>query len=153
MRWMLLRFQEQPDEQIMQQIQQQAIEDLIEERVQLHEFKKLVKDKAITPAEIDESISDLARGYKLTREQFLTALAEAGIPQQSIRDMEEAKTAPDRADPRPLLQDRAVSELRIDEMLQRLEAGLHKPQYRLFEIFLYARTRPRASTPRPAPKR
>lgn len=138
MRWMLLRFQEQPDEQIMQQIQQQAIEDLIEERVQLHEFKKLVKDKAITPAEIDESISDLARGYKLTREQFLTALAEAGIPQQSIRDMEEAKTAWTALIRGRYFKTVRVSELRIDEMLQRLEAGLHKPQYRLFEIFLYA---------------
>ena len=38
MRWMLLRFQQQPDDQIMKQIQDQAIEDLIEEKVQLHQF-------------------------------------------------------------------------------------------------------------------
>src|SRR5690554_1995293 len=55
MRWMLLRFQEQPDEQIMQQIQSQAIEDMIDEKVQLNEFKKLVKDEKIKPAEIDEN--------------------------------------------------------------------------------------------------
>ena len=63
----------------MTQIQQQAIEDLIDEKVQLNEFKKLVKGENIKPAEIDENINDLARQYKLTRPQFLAALTEAGL--------------------------------------------------------------------------
>lgn len=138
MRWMLLRFQEQPDDQIMQQIQQQAIEDLIDEKVQLNEFKKLVKDETIKPAEIDENITDLARQYKLTREQFLSAIADAGIPERSIRDMEEAKIAWTALIRGRYMKNVRVSELRIDDMLERIEAGLTKPQYRLFEIFLYA---------------
>lgn len=138
MRWMLLRFQEQPDDQIMSQIQEQAIEDLIDEKVQLNEFKKLVKDENIKPAEIDENITDLARQYKLTREQFLSATADAGVPQQAIRDMEEAKIAWTALIRGRYVKNVRVSELRIDGMLERLEAGLNKPQYRLFEIFLYA---------------
>jgi peptidyl-prolyl cis-trans isomerase SurA len=138
MRWMLLRFQEQPDDQIMAQIQQQAIEDLIDEKVQLQEFKKLVKDESIKPAEIDESISDLARQYKMTREQFLQAIGEAGVSGQTIRDMEEAKIAWTALIRGRYYKTVRVSEMRIDEMLGRLQAGLGKPQYRLFEIFLYA---------------
>jgi peptidyl-prolyl cis-trans isomerase SurA len=138
MRWMLLRFQQQPDDQIMAQIQNQAIEDLIDEKVQLNEFKKLVKDETVKPAEIDENITDLARQYKLTREQFLAAIADAGIPAQSIRDMEEAKIAWTALIRGRYMKNVRVSELRIDDMLERLEAGLNKPQYRLFEIFLYA---------------
>lgn len=138
MRWMLLRFQQQPDDEIMAQIQNQAIDDLIDEKVQLNEFKKLVKNETVKPAEIDENITDLARQYKLTREQFLSAIADAGIPAQSIRDMEEAKIAWTALIRGRYMKNVRVSELRIDDMLERLEAGLNKPQYRLFEIFLYA---------------
>lgn len=138
MRWMLLRFQQQPDEQIMQQIQTQAIEDLIDEKVQLNEFKKLVKDETIKPAEVDENINDLARQYKLTREQFISATSDAGVPLQAIRDMEEAKIAWTALIRGRYVKNVRVSELRIDDMLGRLESGLTKPQYRLMEIFLYA---------------
>ncbi|MDP3493016.1 MAG: peptidylprolyl isomerase [Hyphomonadaceae bacterium] len=138
MRWMLLRFEEQPDEQIMGQIQQEAIENLIEEKVQLHEFRKLVKDEEISPAEVDENLNELARGYKLTKDQFLRALSEAGIPEESIRDMEKAKIAWTALIRGRYFKQVRVSELRIDGMLERIEDGLGKPQYRLFEIFLYA---------------
>ncbi len=138
MRWMLLRFQEQPDEQIMGQIQEQAIENLIEEKVQYHQFQKLVKDENISPAEIDENMGDLARQYKLTKDQFVRALGEAGIPEQSIREMEKAKIAWTALVRGRYFKQVRVSELRIDDMLERIEAGLGKPQYRLFEIFLYA---------------
>lgn len=138
MRWMLLRFQEQPDDQIMAQIQQQAIEDLIDEKVQLQEFKKLVKDEAISKAEVDESLGDLARQYKMTKDQFLQATADAGISEQTLRDMEEAKIAWTALIRGRYFKTVRVSELRIDEMLDRIKDGLGKPQYRLFEIFLYA---------------
>ena len=139
MRWMLLRFQQQPDDQILAQIQQQAVEDLIDEKVQVHEFTKLSKEgNGIEEAEIDESINDLARQYKLNKDQFLTALAQAGVPEGSIRDMEKAKIAWNALIRGRYFKQVRVSELRIDEMLERIEAGLGKPQYRLYEIFLYA---------------
>ena len=55
MRWMLLRFQEQPDDQILAQIQQQAIEDMIDEKVQLQQFMKLTKEEKIEDAEVNTS--------------------------------------------------------------------------------------------------
>ena len=138
MRWMLLRFEQQPDDQILAPIPQQAVEDLIDEKVQLHEFKKLSKEGGIEDAEIDESINDLARQYKLTKEQFLTAIAQAGVSEGSVRDMEKAKIAWNALIRGRYFKQVRVSELRIDEMLHRVEAGLGKAQYRLYEIFLYA---------------
>jgi peptidyl-prolyl cis-trans isomerase SurA len=138
MRWMLLRFQEQPDEQIMAQIQQQAIEDLIDEKIQLQEFYKLTKEDKIKTEEIDENISDLARQYKMTKDQFVTAVTQAGIPIQSIRDMEEAKIGWGALIRGRYYKSVRVSDLRVDEMLHRIQTSLNKPQYRLAEIFLYA---------------
>lgn len=138
MRWMLLRFQEQPDEQIMKQIQDQAIEDLIDDKIQLQQFYKLVKDEKIKPEEIDESISDLARQYKMTKDQFIGAVTQAGIPIQSLRDMEEAKIAWGALIRGRYYKNVRVSELRIDDMLHRIQNSLNKPQYHLAEIFLYA---------------
>jgi peptidyl-prolyl cis-trans isomerase SurA len=139
MRWMLLRFQKPPeDEKILLELQSQALESLIDERVQLGEFKKLVKDQEISGPEIDESVADVARQYRMTPEQFAVALAEAGIPMQHIRDMEQAKIAWTALIRGRYFKTVRVSELRIDDMLDRIKSSLDKPQYRLAEIFLYA---------------
>jgi len=139
MRWMLLRFPEPPeDEKILLELQQQALESLIEEKVQLLEFKKLVKDQDISAAELDESVADVARGYRMSPQQFAQALAESGIPVQHIRDMEQAKIAWTALIRGRYYKTVRVSEMRIDDMLNRIKSSLDKPQYRLAEIFLYA---------------
>jgi peptidyl-prolyl cis-trans isomerase SurA len=139
MRWMLLRFPEPPeDEKILLELQTQALESLIEEKVQFLEFQKLVKDQAISDAEVDESVADVARGYRMSLEQFNQALAESGIPVEHIRDMERAKIAWTALIRGRYFKTVRVSELRIDDMLNRIKSSLDKPQYRLAEIFLYA---------------
>lgn len=139
MRWMLLRFKETPsDEKILLEIQNQALESLIDEKVQLAEFKKLTKNQQISAPEIDEAIGDTARQYRMTPEQFAQAVAQAGIPMQHLRDMEEASIAWSGLIRGRYFKTVRVSDLRIDEMLHRLQASLDKPQYRLGEIFLYA---------------
>ncbi len=138
MRWMLLRMQEQPDEQMMQEVQHQAVEALIEEKVQLQEFLKLVKDERIRPEEIDERLADMARTYKMNKDQFLKALQQANVPEQSLRDMMEAEIAWTALIRGRYAKTVRVSELRINEMLERIQNSLDKPQYKLAEIFLYA---------------
>jgi peptidyl-prolyl cis-trans isomerase SurA len=139
MRWMLLRFPEPPeDEKILLEIQDQALESLIDEKVQISEFRKLVKDQEISGPEIDESVADVARQYRMNPQQFAMALAEAGIPMQHIRDMEMSKIAWTALIRGRYFKTVRVSEGRIDDMLGRLKSSLDKPQYRLAEIFLYA---------------
>ena len=57
---------------------------------------------------------------------------------QHIRDMEEAKIAWTALIRGRYFKTVRVSELRIDDMLQRIKSSLDKPQYRIAEIFLYA---------------
>jgi peptidyl-prolyl cis-trans isomerase SurA len=138
MRWMLLRFEETPSDEIMLEIQNQAIESMIDEKVQVQQFTKLTKGDKVTEAELDQSIADVARDFQLDSEQFKLMLNEVGIPLQHIRDMEEAKIAWGALIRGRYLKSVRVSELRIDDMLNRIKSSLDKPQYRIAEIFLYA---------------
>lgn len=139
MRWMMLRFSEPPkDEKILLELQNQALESLIDEKVQSSEFHRLVKDQTFSKEEIDEAVADLARQYRMSPEQFAQATAQAGIPMQHIRDMQEASIAWGNLIRGRYYKTVRVSDLRVDEMLHRLKASLDKPQYRLAEIFLYA---------------
>lgn len=138
MRWMLLRFEETPSEDIMLEIQNQAIESMIDEKVQLQEFYKLTKGDKISEPELDQSIADIAREFRMTKPQFEQMLSEVGIPVQHLRDMEEAKIAWGALIRGRYLKSVRVSELRIDDMLDRITSSLDKPQYRIAEIFLYA---------------
>lgn len=138
MRWMLLRFEETPSEDIMLEIQNQAIESMIDEKVQLQEFYKLTKGDKISEPELDQSIADIAREFRMTKPQFEQMLTEVGIPVQHLRDMEEAKIAWGALIRGRYLKSVRVSELRIDDMLDRITSSLDKPQYRIAEIFLYA---------------
>ena len=138
MRWMLLRFEETPSDDIMLEIQQQAIESMIDERVQLQEFMKLTKGDKVSEPELDQSIADAAREFRMNPDQFKLMLAEVGVPIQHIRDMEEAKIAWGALIRGRYLKSVRVSELRVDEMLERIKSSLDKPQYRIAEIFLYA---------------
>lgn len=138
MKWILLSFPGQPDEQILREVQQRAIDQLIDEKIQLQEFKKLVKDQEIEDAEIDERIADLAKQNRMTADQFLAELKRAGINTQSLRDQMEADIAWTSLILGRYGRTVRVSELRIQEMMERIKNSLDKPQYRIAEIFLYA---------------
>jgi len=138
MRMILLSFNGKPDEQIYLEAQHRAIDTLIDEKIQVQEFEKLVKDQKIEDAEIDEHIADLARQNKMSSEQFLSSLTQAGINIQSLRDQVKADISWTSIVRGRYGRTIRVSELRVDEMLERLKANLDKPQYRLAEIFLYA---------------
>jgi len=138
MRWMLLRFPENPSEELLREVQRQAIEDLIDEKVQVQQFTKLTKGEKISEPEIDDSIEEVARGFRMNPDQFKQMLIEVGVPLQHLRDQEEAKIAWGALIRGRYLKTVRVSDLRIDEMLDRIKSSLDKPQYRIAEIFLYA---------------
>jgi peptidyl-prolyl cis-trans isomerase SurA len=138
MRMILLSLNGKPDEQILLEAQHRAIDTLIDEKIQVQEFEKLVKDQKIEDAEIDEHIADLARQNKMTPEQFTGSLTQSGINIQSLRDQTKADIAWTNLVRGRYGRTIRVSELRVDEMMNRLKASRDKPQYRLAEIFLYA---------------
>jgi peptidyl-prolyl cis-trans isomerase SurA len=138
MRLILLSFGGQPTEEIYQEAQRRAIEMLIDEKVQLQEFEKLVKEEKIEEAEIDEQIADLAQQNKMTPEQFLAGIRQAGVSVQSLRDKTKAEIAWTALIRGRYARTVRVSDLRIDETLERIKDSLSEPKYSLAEIFLYA---------------
>lgn len=138
MRMILMSFPDQPDEQILAEAQDRAIDMLISEKVQMQQFEKLVKDQKISDEEIDENLGELARQNKMTTEQFLATMRSAGISIQALREQTKAEIAWTALVRGRYGRQVRVSELRIDEMLDRIKASLDKPQYHLAEIFLFA---------------
>jgi peptidyl-prolyl cis-trans isomerase SurA len=138
MRLILLSFGGQPTEEILQEAKRRAIDMLIDEKVQLQEFEKLVKEQKIDDAEIDEEIENLDRQNKMTTEQFLDGLRQAGVSIQSLREKTKAEIAWTALIRGRYARTVRVSDLRVDETMERLQDSLNEPKYSLAEIFLYA---------------
>lgn len=138
MRIILLSFPGKPDETVLREAQTRAIDGLIEEKIQLREFKKLVKDRDIESAEIDGRIAGMARQSKMEPAKFLAELVGQGISLQSLREQVKADIAWSTIIRGRFARNIRVSELRIDEMMDRVKESMDKPQVRLGEIFLYA---------------
>lgn len=138
MRLILLSFPGQPDQDVLREAQMQATETLIEEKVKMQEFKKMLKDEKVDAADIDERIAGLARQNNIPPERFIADLQAQGVSIQSLRDQMEANTAWEILVGARYGRQIRVSEQRIDQMLERMEESATKPQFRLAEIFLYA---------------
>lgn len=137
-RLILLSLGAQPDEETLREAQQRAIESLIEEQIQIQEFKELVKDGEITDEEIDRDLEAIARQNGVTLQAFIADLESRGISAQTMRQQVKADISWSNIVRGRFARQVRVSELRINEMMERLTGSLGKPQYRLAEIFLYA---------------
>lgn len=138
MRLILLGFSGQTNEEILREAQSHATESLIEEKIQLQEFHELLKDAKVEPEEIDQRIAQLAAQNNMPPEQFTNNLVSQGINLSTLRAQLEADIAWNTLIGARYGRQVRVSELRIDEMINRLTDSLGKPQYRLAEVFLYA---------------
>jgi peptidyl-prolyl cis-trans isomerase SurA len=138
MQLLLLSFPGKPDEQVLREVQQHATETLIEEKLKVAEFHKMLKKAKIEPQEIDERIAAIAKGNNLPPEQFLAQLRAQGISISSLRDQIEADLSWNTLVGARYSRQVRISDPRIDEVMERLKESNDKPQYRLAEIFLYA---------------
>jgi peptidyl-prolyl cis-trans isomerase SurA len=137
-RLILLSLGAQPDEETLGEAQQRAIESLIEEQIQIQEFKELAKDAEITDEEIDRDLEAIARQNGVTLQAFIADLEGRGVSAQTLRHQVKADISWNNIVRGRFARQVRVSELRVNEMMERLAGSLGKPQYRLAEIFLYA---------------
>jgi peptidyl-prolyl cis-trans isomerase SurA len=138
MRMLLMSFPGKPDQRILQEVQREAIDTLIDEKIQVQEFTELAKGQKIEDEEVDEEIGRLAQQNRLTAAQFTQQFTDGGANIQTLRDQIRADIAW-----RALIGGRygksvRVSEMRVDETMDRIKESLDKPQYRVAEIFLFA---------------
>ncbi len=137
-RLMLLSFTQQPDDQVLAEVQDRALEALIEEKIQLKEFRKLVKGTEISDAEVNQDIARLAQRNRMTPEQFVGGIQQAGVNPQTLRDQVRAEIAWTALIRGRFARQIRVSELRVSEMMDRFRDSIDEPQYRIAEIYLYA---------------
>lgn len=138
MQLILMSLGAQPDEETIRQAQQQATESLIEEKIQIQEFKKLAKDATITDEEVNERLANIAQRNGQTLEVFSAGLAQRGVSVESLRAQIRADIAWQNLIGGRFGRQVRVSEARVDEAMRRLMDSLDKPQYHVAEIFLYA---------------
>ncbi|NQE64215.1 peptidylprolyl isomerase [Caulobacter sp. RHG1] len=132
----------QPTEENLPQIEQEAVRSLIEERLQMQELRRVEREQKITiistDPEVDEQISDIAQGNKMTADQLKQQLTSQGIGLDTWRAQIRAESSW-----QSWIQGRYGSRLRIGEdqikaYQRRLAESAAKPQYQISEVFLDA---------------
>lgn len=125
----------QPTAENVAQIQSEALDMLIEEHLQAQEIAKY-PTLIITDEEVDAEIAAMAQQANLTPEQYMQALAQAGIHPSTIR--EQIRTA---IGWRELVGGRFASRARVsrnqvEQTLRQYEEAATKKQYLIGEIYI-----------------
>jgi peptidyl-prolyl cis-trans isomerase SurA len=128
----------QPTQEQIQQLTTEALDQLIDEKLQLQEASEY--DVEISDAEIADSISSMAQQSGLTREALVSSLLSSGINPTSLEAQSRAEIAWRRIMSGLYGSRIRISDGQITEQLRRLKAAATKEQYQLSEIFLYAPT-------------
>lgn len=132
----------QPTQDNLQQFQREALVSLVDEHLQFQELRRVEKEQKIDiladDAEINEEISEMAKGNNMSAEQFLAFLASRGIGQDTLKAQLRAQVSWSR-----WIQGRYGSRLRVgDDQIAATQALLAaqaaKPQYNIGEVLIDA---------------
>lgn len=127
---------QQPTQEQIQQITTQALEQLIDEKLQLQEAAEY--EVQISDDEIANSINRLAQQSGLTRDDLVQSLIQSGINPISLEEQTRAEIAWRRIMGGLYGSRIRISDNQISEQIKRLQADAQKQQYLASEIFLYA---------------
>jgi peptidyl-prolyl cis-trans isomerase SurA len=129
---------QQPTQEQVQQITAQALEQLIDEKLQLQEAAEY--EVEVSDNDIANSIDRLAQQSGLTRDSLVTSLLQSGVNPASLEDQTRADIAWRRIMSGLYGSRIRISDNQIQEQLKRLQADAKKEQYLVSEIFLFAPT-------------
>lgn len=128
----------QPTPEQVQQITAQALEQLIDEKLQLQEAAEY--EVEVSDNEIANSIDRLAQQSGLTRDSLMSSLLQSGVNPTSLEDQTRADIAWRRIMGGLYGSRIRISDNQIKEQLKRFQADAKKEQYLASEIFLFAPT-------------
>lgn len=129
--------QVQPTEENLPAIQQAALNNLIEDRLKSQEMTKF-KQLTVTPADIEEEITDMARRAGTTPEQYIHFLEQGGINADAFRENLRVEIGWQRLASGRFGSRARASTLQIDQEIRRLNEAAAQPQYLLGEIYIEA---------------
>lgn len=126
----------QPTQEQIQQITTQALEQLIDEKLQLQEAAEY--EVEVSENDVAASIDRLAQQSGLTRDALVQSLLQSGINPASLEDQTRADIAWRRIMGGLYGSRIRISDNQIQEQMKRLRADAKKEQFLTSEIFLYA---------------
>jgi len=135
-RLLLLSLGSQPTQQDILRITSQALEQLIDEKLQLEKAAEF--EVEIEEEEVLASIGDMAAQSGLTGDQLFQQLTASGINPRSLEDQMRAEIAWRRIMNGLYGSRIRISDNQVGERLDQLRAASGEPQYRVSEIFLFA---------------
>lgn len=136
-RFLLLGFgNATPSQEQLQQIAGQALEQLIDEKLQLQRASDF--NLEISSADIDASIEDMARQSGITKQALVQQLLASGINPSSLEEQKRASIAWQRIMSGLYGSRIRVSDNQIDDQLSQLRSATSKTRYLVYEIFLFA---------------
>ena len=127
---------QQPSQEQIQQITGQALEQLIDERLQLEKAAEF--EMEIAPEEINGAVDDMARQSGATGDQLKQQLLAAGVNPTSLEEQMRAEIAWSRVMSGLYGSRIRISDNQVEDQLNRVRSSLQQTQYRVSEIFLYA---------------
>lgn len=137
-RLLLVTLGVQPSQENLQQLLPRALEDLIDERLQLQKAAEF--DLEVSDADIDSSILDMARQNSTDIEGMYQVLRQSGVNPETLREQMRAEIAWRRIMSGLYGSRIRISQLQITSLLEQIETDAGKTQYQLAEIFLFAPT-------------
>ena len=137
-RLLLITLGVQPSQEALRQVLPRAMEELIDERLQLQ--KAAEYELEIDEREIDAAVNDLARQNQTSLEGLYATLVQNGVNPQTLREQMRAEIAWRRIINGLYGSRIRISQLQIDSTLDRMENDASEERYQLAEIFLYAPT-------------
>lgn len=132
--FMVLSSGTQPDDSVLQRLQIQALQNLVDERIQLQEAGKF--DLAISDAEVERSVARLAQSNNMTVAQLAEQTAQFGVSLDTLREQVRAEVAWQRIVNGRYGSRIRISDAQIDETLNRLSANADKPSFLVSEIYI-----------------
>jgi peptidyl-prolyl cis-trans isomerase SurA len=132
----------QVSEETLPAIQREALRDLIDERLQLQEVRRIEARTKVqlepTSQELTEQVERLAQQNGLTGQQLVDSLKSAGVDQQTLAGQLLAEIAWQRYVGGRFGGSVKIGDDQIDAAMKRYEAAASKPQYQVAEIFIDA---------------
>ena len=127
---------QQPSEELQRQLLNQALEQLIDEIIQIQEAAEF--EVEIDDEEIAAEIGNMAAQSNLSREALLSQLASIGVSPSSLEQQMRAEIGWRRIMGGLYGSRIRISPNQIDDQIERLKRSASETQYQVSEIFLYA---------------
>ena len=127
---------DQPPAELIQQITGQALEQLIDERLQLDRVAEFKVE--VAPQEIDAEMTSMAAQAGIGADGLRQQLVAAGVNPVSLEEQIRADLAWSRLMGGLFGSRIRVSDNQVEDHLNRLRTASRKTQFRVGEIFLYA---------------